>query len=186
MVFLGFFRPFRVSLHSVRSQIAVTLTALAVALGLAPTGQAVEWQMHPTLTRTVTVYFLGDDQQPYDVVARVKGRRVVGWIVRPESDDTACFRGTVKNGKLVGKTFKLSPETGEWYVGPLIVRGSGTGPRFQLTSIRFTDVDADEPTWHRPLIKTGAAEANAARWDGYTQDMKRGVAGCAQTWRENS
>jgi hypothetical protein len=164
--------------------VAVVLTAAMFFIPEPAT--AVGVTAAPMKTRAVTLYFLGGDGQPYDAVARVSGRKVVGWLGVADTDDTVCFRGTVTRGRLVGKTFRLNPESGEWYVGPLVVRGSGTGSRFRLTSVLFREDGETDPTWHEPLSKARPAEVDSARGEGYAGLIKAFPSQCTLAWRQNS
>lgn len=159
--------------------VVLTMLTATVVLGAAP------MSAHADTAEPRTFFFLdGDDG--WTVVARVNGASAVGWIGIPETDATFCFRGTVTNGRLVGNSFNLIPETGEWVVDRLAVRATGVGSRFTVTAVAVGTRPNGAWKWDTRLSKATLAQASARLGRGLARDLASTPRGCARKWAANA
>ena len=141
---------------------------------------------HAAPIASETVFFLDTGNDGWDAVARVDGRSVIGWAGLRDSDNSFCFRGRIVDGRLVGSSFNLVPDTGEWVVDRLAVRGQGSGPRFRVTAIRIWDSRTQQWTWDRSLAQVGRTEAASTLGDATANLLAKFPARCAALWRQNA
>jgi hypothetical protein len=129
-------------------------------------------------------YFAGGGADARDAVVRVRGPLVLGWTALRGSDQISCFRGRMVQGKLVGKQFAQSPETGERFVGPIAVTGRGSGSSFAVTGYRYFDAESQTTRWDRnvrPVDRT-----TFTRLSGFDEgfDWRIVLDRCAALWRD--
>jgi hypothetical protein len=137
-------------------------------------------------SETETVFFLDTGTDRWDAVAQVDGRSVVGWAGLRDSDNSFCFRGRMVDGRLVGSSFNRVPETGEWVVDRLAVRGQGSGPRFRVTAIRIWDSRAQKWIWDRTVDRMSRAQAAATLGSSTASLLARFPRRCAALWEANA
>ena len=166
----------------IASMIATTVMVCAVPAAAG----AAQPSTVPADARSVTLFFIGDGDDLHDAVARVRGRSVIGWTGLRDSDAVSCFRGRVVGGKFVGKQFLESPESGEWFVGPTIVRARGVGDGFRVTGMRYFDSLTQSWKVDRSLRKASAARVDAVLGPGGADMLRTFVDRCVQMWKDNT